>query len=196
MREVLELVGTKWNIGTYHPSFGTGGYCIPLSSRYVLNGASGADKLSILSSTIQTDQNLPNIVAEVVVRKGAKKVGILGLAYKGDLKVHTLSPTIRMVSHLRQKGVAVKVHDPYYLPEEIEQICGAGTFRFPEDLGQFDTILIVADHRDYQAVPRNQILANLKKCQLILDNVGIWDDLNLGETGIEYHIAGTERWLG
>jgi len=196
MREVLELVGTKWNIGTYHPSFGTGGYCIPLSSQYVLSGTTSADKLSILNSAIQTDQNLPYMVAEVAVRKGAKKVGILGLAYKGDLKVHTLSPTLRIVSHLRQKGIEVKVHDPYYLPEEIEQICGAGTFRFPEDLGEFDAVLVVADHRDYQAVPRGQILANLKKCKLILDNVGIWDGFNFGEVGIEYHVAGTEHWLG
>lgn len=196
MREVLKLVGTKWNIGTYHPSFGTGGYCIPLSSRYVLAGAKGADKLSILSSTIQTDQNLPRVVAEAVVSKGAKKVGILGLAYKGDLKVHTLSPTLRIVSSLKDKGIGVKVHDPYYLPEEIKQICDADTFRFPEDLGEFDTILIVADHRDYQSVPQNEIRANLKKCKLILDNVGIWNGLNFDEIGIEYHVAGTEHWLG
>ena len=36
MREVLKLVGTKWNIGTFYPGFGSGGYCIPLSSQYVL----------------------------------------------------------------------------------------------------------------------------------------------------------------
>jgi len=196
MREVLELVGTKWNIGTYHPSFGTGGYCIPLASQYVLSGTTSPDRLSILNSAIETDQNLPYLVAEVAVRKGAKKVGILGLAYKGDLKVHTLSPTIRIVSHLRQKGIEVKVHDPYYLSKEIEEICGAKTFHFPEDLGEFDTLLIVADHRDYQAVLRSQILTNLKNCKLILDNVGIWDDFNFSEVGVEYHVAGTEYWLG
>jgi len=196
MREVLKLVGTKWNIGTYHPSFGTGGYCIPLSSRYVLGGAKGADKLTILSSAVQTDQNLPNVVAEVAIRKGAKKVGILGLAYKGDLKVHTLSPTIRIASYLKEKGIEVKVHDPYYQPEEIEQICGVGTFDFPAGLSEFDTILVVADHREYQSVPRSRILANLKNCRLILDNVGIWDGLDFGETTIEYHVAGTAGWLG
>jgi len=196
MRQVLALVGTKWNIGTYHPSFGTGGYCIPLSSQYVLSGTKSADKLSILNSAIDTDRNLPFMVAETVSKKGARKVGILGLAYKGDLKVHTLSPTLRIVAHLKEKGIAVKVHDPYYTAEEIKQICGVETFRFPDDLGQFDAILIVADHRDYQAIPRNNILNNLKACKLILDNVGIWNDFNLDEMGIEYHVAGTEHWLG
>ena len=30
IREVLKLVGTKWNIETFHPGIGAGGYCIPL----------------------------------------------------------------------------------------------------------------------------------------------------------------------
>ncbi len=196
MREVLTLVGTKWNIGTYHPSFGTGGYCIPLSSQYVLSGTDNPDRLSILNSAINTDQSLPVMVAESVIKKGGRKVGILGLAYKGDLKVHTLSPTLRIVSHLKQKDVEVKVHDPYYTAEEITQICGAETFRFPDELGQFDTILIVADHRDYQAIPYNKVLSNLKNCKLILDNVGIWGGFDFARAGIEYHLAGTENWLG
>lgn len=196
MRQVLALVGTKWNIGTYHPSFGTGGYCIPLSSQYVLSGTGNADRLSILNSAIETDRSLPSLVAETVIKRGARKVGILGLAYKGDLKVHTLSPTLRIVAHLKEKGIAVKVHDPYYAAEEVKDICGVETFRFPADLGQFDAILLVADHRDYQAIPRNQITGNLKDCKLVMDNVGIWNELNLGEMGIEYHVAGTENWLG
>lgn len=196
MREVLALVGTKWNIGTYHPSFGTGGYCIPLSSQYVLSGTRNADKLSILHSAVDTDRALPAMVAENLVKKGARKVGILGLAYKGDLKVHTLSPTLRIVSHLKQNGIAVKVHDPYYTEAEIKQLCGAETFRFPDDLGQFDAILIVADHRDYQAIPQNQVLSRLKNCRLILDNTGIWQGFAFARAGIEYHLAGTANWLG
>ena len=46
MREVLKLVGTKWNIGTYFPGFGTGGYCIPLSSQYVLREVKRQKKLT------------------------------------------------------------------------------------------------------------------------------------------------------
>jgi nucleotide sugar dehydrogenase len=196
MREVLALVGTKWNIGTYNPSFGTGGYCIPLSSQYVLSGTGNAEKLSILNSAIDTDRNLPFVVAEDVIKKGARRVGILGLAYKGDLKVHTLSPTLRIVSYLKQKNIAVKVHDPYYTAEEIKQICGVEPFHFPDDLGQFDTILIVADHRDYQAIPHKQILSKLKNCKLILDNTGVWCGLDFAQSGTEYHLAGTEKWLG
>src|SRR3990170_3603836 len=58
VHEVLRLVGTKWNIGTYHPGFGTGGYCIPLSSQYVIDGAVHPEALTLLSATLETDQRV------------------------------------------------------------------------------------------------------------------------------------------
>ena len=55
IRETLKLGGTKWNIGTFYPGFGSGGYCIPLSSKYVISGAKKKNELSILKETIKTD---------------------------------------------------------------------------------------------------------------------------------------------
>jgi len=197
MVEVLRLVGTKWNIGTYHPSFGTGGYCIPLASKYVLQGTKRPELLSILGETISTDRQLPMAVAESLVRRGAKKVGILGLAYKGDLKVHVLSPTIKLVQQLRERGVAVKVNDPYYSPDEIKEIVGTDTFNFPEGLSEFDTILIVAGHRQYRSIPESTILDNLRNCKLVLDNIEeAWRKIDFRSRGIEYHVAGDKGWLG
>jgi len=46
MREVLKLVGTKWNLETFHPGIGAGGYCIPLSSRYILSQVRDNNKLA------------------------------------------------------------------------------------------------------------------------------------------------------
>jgi len=57
-------------------------------------------------------------------------VGILGLAYKSDLKVHSLSPTLKIVPHLRAKGVTVKVNDPYFSEDEIRKIVNTETFSF------------------------------------------------------------------
>jgi UDP-N-acetyl-D-mannosaminuronic acid dehydrogenase len=197
MVEVLKLVGTKWNIGTFHPSLGTGGYCIPLSSKYLLSGAKRSDALTILRATIETDEQMPGVVAEHLARRGAKRVGILGLAYKSDLKVHTLSPTLKIVPRLKEKGVEVKVHDPYYSEKEIEQIVGTETFAFPEGLREFDAVVIVAAHRAYRTVPDSMILKNLGKCKLIVDNVEeAWRRVDFFASGIEYHVAGDRGWLG
>jgi nucleotide sugar dehydrogenase len=195
MKEVLGLVGTKWNVETYHPSFGTGGYCIPLSSQYVLLGAKRPEYLTILRDTIESDKRQPEIVAENLAKRGIRKAGILGLAYKGDIKVSILSPTIRIAKKLIGMGVDVKVNDPYYSKAEIKRIVGVESFDFPSGLSEFDAVLIVADHQHYRFTPHNTILAALKKCRLVLDNTEIWHDIDFKSKGIEYHVVGDAGWL-
>lgn len=196
MVEILKLVGTKWNIGTYHPSFGSGGYCIPLSSKYVLEGAEEPDHLTILKDTIAADSGMPLMVANRIADMGFKSVGILGLAYKGDLKVHVLSPTLRITSRLMQRGVAVKVHDPYYTKEEIKAITGADTFVFPRGLSEFECIIIVAGHRIYRAISEAHLKTILKKCRMIVDNMEeTWQDFEWKSSGIQYFVSGNSNWL-
>ncbi len=193
--EILRLAGTKWNIGTFHPSFGTGGYCIPLSSKYVIMGAERPEYLTLLKETIKTDSEQPSFVVKKVKKSGAKKVGILGLSYKGDIKVTILSPTLRLVELLKKEGIEVKVNDPLYTDDEIRKASGAEPFRFPDEMGEFDTILIVADHKHYRFTPHKTIRENLKNCKLILDNTEVWKDIPFEDLGIEYHIAGDKGWI-
>ena len=196
MKEVLELVGTKWNVGTYHPSFGCGGYCIPLSSKYVLQGADDKSALTILEETVKTDTRQPLQVADAVARAGCKSVGILGLSYKGDLKVHILSPTIALCRHLKERGISVSVNDPYYTPEEIAKITGADSFVFPDELDGFDAVIIVSGHRLYRTVTRDKLVSMLTKAKVVLDNMEeTWAELNLKSLGIPYYVAGEAEWL-
>jgi nucleotide sugar dehydrogenase len=197
MIEVLRLVGTKWNVGTFHPSFGSGGYCIPLSSKYVLEGAEKPEYLTILKDTVSTDSRMPEIVADQIVDRGLKRIGILGLSYKGDLKVHVLSPTLRISRRLIERGVSVKINDPYYSPDEINRLSGIETFDFPKDLSEFDCIVIVAGHRVYKAISEAKLKNHLKNCKLILDNLEeTWRTFDWASSGIEYHTAGDRKWLG
>jgi nucleotide sugar dehydrogenase len=196
MTEVLKLVGTKWNIGTYHPSFGTGGYCIPLASQYVLAGAERPEYLTILKDAVATDEKLPTIVADRVAEEGFKRVGILGLSYKGDLKVHVLSPTIRITKRLAQRAVAVKINDPYYADAEITRLTGAQAFAFPQGLSEFDCVIIVAGHRLYRAIPEERLRKYLTSCRMIIDNVEeAWRGYDWRSAGIEYFAAGDSGWI-
>jgi len=36
---------------------------------------------------------------------------------------------------------------------------------------------------------------NMKKCRLILDNTGIWGDIDFRKIGVEYHVAGDKGWI-
>lgn len=193
MKHILKLVGTKWNIGTYHPSFGTGGYCIPLAPHYVLEGAKNPDALTLLKHSVEFDDQHPERVVRSLVERGVKKVGILGVAYTSDIKVHVLSPAVKITKLLQEQGIEVKVNDPYYSERELREITGAETFAFPEGLAEFDTVLVVSGHSKYRYTNHDLIKKNLKKCRLILDNTGAWKHIHFGS--IEYHEAGDKNWL-
>ena len=169
MREVLKLVGTKWNIGTFYPGFGSGGYCIPLSSQYVLQNVNKSKDLTLLRETIKTDKNINLLIARSLVKKKYKNVGVLGLSYKGNLKVSILSPVIPFVKELKKHKMNVKVFDPYYSKKEIYEILRVKSFRFPQDLKQFDCLILAVDH-DIFKKNTNLTFKNLNKVNFILDN--------------------------
>jgi nucleotide sugar dehydrogenase len=194
MVQILKLVGTKWNVGTYHPSFGTGGYCIPLAPQYVLEGAKHPEALTILKASLETDFSQPRRVVEMIKKRGFKKVGILGLAYVGDLKVPTLSPAIGIAKELKKEKINVKVNDPLFTPEEIKQYTGAESFAFPDGMNEFDIIVVVSNHAQYRYTSHNVIKDNLKNCKMVLDNMGFWKDVEFNSK-IEYHEAGGPCWL-
>lgn len=112
MRKVLELVGTKWNMETYYPSLGVGGYCLPVCSHYVIQGAERPEELKLLQQTIVSSEAQPGLVAASLVERGVKNVGILGLSYMHNIRVHTMSPTLEITKLLTGVGVQVQVNDP------------------------------------------------------------------------------------
>ncbi len=193
MREVLKLVGTKWNVGTYHPGFGTGGYCIPLSSQYVLKEVKDKSKLTLLRETIKTDNNINILIAKSLIKKGFKKIGVLGLSYKGNLKVDILSPVIPFIKYLKSKKISVKLFDPYYSPSEIKKIAGVKSFKYPQGLSKFDCIVISIDHKEFK---KNNILIakHLSNCKYILDNMKVWEKIKIPHNTI-YKISGDKNWI-
>jgi nucleotide sugar dehydrogenase len=196
IRAVLELAGTKWNVGTFRPSFGIGGYCIPLASHYVLEGAERPELLTLLRATIASSEAQARRVAEHVIGRGdLRRVGILGLSYTAGTKVWSHSPTIAIAATLRDRGVEVKVHDPYYAEEEIRRIVGAEAFSFPDGLGEFDAVLVATAHDEYRTLSAEMILESLTQCRLILDDAGLWAEIDFAPRGIEYHQAGDRDWL-
>ena len=191
IREVLKLVGTKWNLETYHPGIGTGGYCIPLSSRYILSQVKNLNKLSLLRETIKTDDQMSSVIARSIKKRKLKKIGILGLSYKGDLKVSVMSKVIPLVQSLKRNKLNVKLYDPYFSRSEIKKATGVETFKFPNGLSKFDCIVVTVDHKQFK-IPTLKLKKYLKNCKLIIDHDGAWKDLNLKN---KYYLTGDSGWI-
>ncbi len=195
IREVLKLVGTKWNIGTFYPGFGSGGYCIPLSSKYVLLGSKFKKKLSILKETIKVDKNINKMIARSLSKKKCKSIGVLGLSYKSNLKVSTLSPIIPFCEELKKLNIKFKIFDPYYNKSEIKKIVNSDTFSIFKELGKFDCIVYHVNHNFFKK-NKSTILKNIK-CKIFFDNTGEFKNNKklFDKKKITYKSSGDSNWI-
>tara|TARA_E500000178_G_scaffold274834_1_gene273543 strand:+ start:1474 stop:2787 length:1314 start_codon:yes stop_codon:yes gene_type:complete len=191
IREVLKLVGTKWNVETFNPGIGAGGYCIPLSSRYILSQVKSLNKLSLLRETIKTDDGMSKFIANSIKKKGLKKIGVLGLSYKGDLKVSVLSKVIPLVKSLKKKGLKVELFDPYFTDKEIFEAVKVKTFKFPGELKKFDGLIVSVNHKQFN-ISKKVLEKNTKNCKLIIDHDGAWKKYNLKNN---YRLTGDKEWI-
>ena len=89
---------------------------------------------------------------------------ILGVAYKKDIDDLRESPALTIIELLQKEGVQVSYNDPYF------PVIGKGRKydlqmqRVPLDnLGQYDCVLIVTDHSDYD------YRKIVKESQLVVD---------------------------
>src|SRR5260370_506939 len=115
-------------------------------------------------------------------------VGILGLSYKRNLKVHVLSPTIMLAETLKKAGKQVLIQDPFYSSREIEEIAGVGTFNYPEDLRKFDSVVVSVPHLEYTETPVPALLKPIKQVTFVLDAEGAWQSYRdfFHQQGIDY----------
>lgn len=194
--EVLDLAATHWRIGRYYPSLGTGGYCIPLSSQYVQLGAREPQHLTIIDAAVKSDVAEPHFIARRISSLVKGDVAVMGIAYKGDLKVHALSPALPIIEHLKNDGMTVRVNDPYYTDAEIRTITQVEPLSLDEDLSRFAAIILVSDHKVYGRVPLHRLLQQVKPGTIVVDNYGIWAKYRkqLTDNGVRYYKVGDAGW--
>jgi UDP-N-acetyl-D-glucosamine dehydrogenase len=75
---------------------------------------------------------------------------VLGVAYKKDIDDLRESPSLTIIELLRKDGAEVSYHDPYFptigkgRKYDLQMKCAD-----LNDLGQYDCVVIVTDHSDY-----------------------------------------------
>ncbi|MEU9306308.1 UDP binding domain-containing protein [Streptomyces sp. NPDC048256] len=189
---VLRLASTKWNMDLYHPSFGIGGYCVPLAKDYLGTepGARGA-----VTDSERIEKDLFSTVRHMIWQHGTiGRAAVLGVAYASDMKIHTRSPSLQLIRDLRERGVEVYAHDPLYSAAEIQSITGAPTLRFPEDLIRCDTVILMVGHTDYLTLGDAKLRASLPDPVRIFDNQGVWSRKEFG-AGTHYLEVGGRNFF-
>ncbi len=168
--EIMRLAASKWNVPEYHPSFGIGGYCVPLAPLYLMEQTKSGSHLSALREALTWDEGYADIVADRIASKRPGAVGILGASYAPDTNIYHRSPTLRVGRRLSELGVTVAVHDPFVSQEEAEKTFGLPWLDYPNHLDRFTILLLGASHASYRELPA--ILSRLDSPPAVVDNLG------------------------
>jgi UDP-N-acetyl-D-glucosamine dehydrogenase len=172
--EVIDAASTKpFGFHPFYPGPGLGGHCIPVDPFYLSWKAKEWDfRTRFIELAGEINTNMPyHVLASVgAALNGHKKsvngsrVLILGVAYKRDIDDLRESPALTIIELLQKEGAQVSYHDPYF------PFIGKGR-KYDlqmkrtelEKLGQYDCVLIITDHSDYDY---RQIVA---EAQLVVD---------------------------
>src|SRR2546422_3719883 len=196
--ELIDAAATKWNYVAHYPGLGTGGYCIPLAPEYLIEGSrSQGEHTNLLSQINEVNRSQTRFLGELIAKSlSGSSVGLIGLSYKRNLKVHVLSPTIMLTEVLRKAGKQVVIQDPYYSAKEIEEIARVATFSYPEDLKKFDPVVVSVRHLEYTETPVPALLKFIKSGTFVLDAEGAWQSYRdfFQQKGIDYRKIGDAGW--
>jgi UDP-N-acetyl-D-glucosamine dehydrogenase len=158
--EVIEAASTKpFGFHPFYPGPGLGGHCIPVDPFYLSWKAKEFDfqaKFIELAGEINTfmPYHVVNSVASALnAHKKAlngSKVLVLGLAYKKDIDDLRESPSLTIIEELQRRGAQIFYNDPYFPTVGRGRKYNLHMKCTPlENLGQYDCVLIVTDHSDY-----------------------------------------------
>jgi GDP-mannose 6-dehydrogenase len=159
------------------PGFAFGGSCLPKDLRALTYQARTLDvDTPVLSATLESNRRQIDRAFHMVQATGARRIGVLGLAFKAGTDDLRESPMVTLIEMLIGKGAQLAIYDPYvrsatlmgankeYIEREVPHVWSLMRASMDEVLHEAEAVVIGNSAQEFRAIGER-----LQDGQMVID---------------------------
>ena len=200
IEQVAQGMGLDSRIGPrfLRPGIGYGGSCFP---KDVAAFRSVAEQLGIDFSlltevekiNVQQKKRFLSKVRSALWTLRGKRLGVLGLAFKGETDDIRESPAIDLVEMLLGEGCSIAAYDPAAMKRTEEELPAGPQLRYVQDAyfaaKDADALLVLTDWSEFAALDLKRLYAAMRY-PIVVDGRNLFDPKLMHDAGFTYISVG------